>query len=672
MKNSVFFNWPVFLPRLAVFIIIAVIISLPIQALTYYSELRQKKDQLADYGLEAMDSWQRGVRAGRAELFPIAENEFQKAYANFEEIDKGIREVNKFLLAAGQVASQDLRAGQNLAQAGQIISGLAQSMAETMAWWEKEGRPMSERIEELYQALRNNSENFEKALDLLSAVDPKSLPAGYRQSFTQLALVLPLLEKQIEEAVDLTETTRQIMGFDGYRRYLIIFQNNSELRATGGFIGSFALLDIYQGKVQNFEAPGGGSYDLQGYSEARLIAPPPLHIVNARWEFQDANWWPDFPTSAEKIIWFYEKAGGPTVDGVISLTPTVIERLLPVMGPLELPEENLVINEDNFYEIVQRESEQKPWETLQPKKIIGALSAAMIERIMNLEPEKYLEIMNVLDQLLSEKQILFYFTERAWDLQKKIQDYGWAGEIKSAVKDYLMVVNTNIRGAKTDRVIEEQRNLEVNISEDGIITNVLTITRRHNGLSGEEFFGTRNHNYLRVYVPAGSQLISTYGFKQPPDELKEAIADDLKFDDDWLRLEGEMKRDPESQTYIYEQFGKTVFANWLYQDPGETASVRLEYILPFRISINAGQEDLKSWLAENLLNLEQKSVYYYSLLEQKQPGAPAADVDITINWPAAWSEAWSCDQEALAVGNEMKYEEKFDSDRVYCLIFERS
>jgi len=76
------------------------------------------------------------------------------------------------------------------------------------------------------------------------------------------------------------------------------------------------------------EVPSGGGYDTEAGLTEFIAAPEPLHLVDPLWHFWDANWWPDWEKSAKKLMWFYEKSDGPTVDGVISITPTVIEKII--------------------------------------------------------------------------------------------------------------------------------------------------------------------------------------------------------------------------------------------------------------------------------------------------------------------------------------------------------
>jgi len=129
---------------------------------------------------------------------------------------------------------------------------------------------------------------------------------------------------------------QDLLGYNGPRKYLFLFQNNHEIRATGGFIGSYGVLNVHNGNVKELFVDG--IFNPDGQLSVRVVPPKPIQKISTNWSTHDANWFPNFPTSAEKIAWFYEKTGGPTVDGIITLTPTVMEKLLEITGPIEMLE----------------------------------------------------------------------------------------------------------------------------------------------------------------------------------------------------------------------------------------------------------------------------------------------------------------------------------------------
>jgi hypothetical protein len=190
------------------------------------------------------------------------------------------------------------------------------------------------------------------------------------------------LAPNLEEASDLALQASVFLGKQMDKRYLLVFQNNAEKRASGGFMGSFAVVDMSKGEIKNILVPKGGTYDTEAGLSEKVVAPEPLWLLNPLWHLWDANWWPNWPTTAKKIEWFYEKSNGPTVDGVISLTPTVIERLLTVTGPIDMSKDyGVIISADNFWQVTQTFSEQKPQLTNEPKKIIGDLMTKLMEAI---------------------------------------------------------------------------------------------------------------------------------------------------------------------------------------------------------------------------------------------------------------------------------------------------
>lgn len=372
-----------------------------------------------------------------------------------------------------------------------------------------------------------------------------------------------------------------LLGQDQPKKYLILFQNNHEIRPTGGFIGSFAYLEVSQGKITKWEVPGGGSYDLQGYFKQRLAAPEPLTLINPRFEFQDLNWFPDFPTSAKKISDAYEQSGGQTLDGVFAVTATVAEKLLKISGPLLA--QGKTIDSQNFFTTTQQAVEFDYDKTLnRPKQLIGDLFALMMTRLSLSQPKEIAQVIGLALESLQNKDIQVYSPKQ--EMEEQIKQLGWGGEIKQAPGDYLMVVSTNIAGGKTDGAVEQKINKETLVEADGRVISRVTVTRTHQGVPGDAWTGKRNVVYLRAYVPLHSKLLDSYGFEAPPAYLFETN-DSLKLDPDIRQSELDATS-KQNGTQVTQESGKTVFGNWLQLDPGQTQEAVFVYELPFRLSLN--------------------------------------------------------------------------------------
>jgi len=139
---------------------------------------------------------------------------------------------------------------------------------------------------------------LEDASRALENVDTNAVPESDRDRVAMLAGLVDDGRLAVREFVGISEVLASMLGRDGLRRYLVIFQNPSELRPTGGFMGSYAELDVLHGEIQRLEVPGGGTYDIQGQLTTQFIPPEPLQLIADRWEFQDSNWSPDFPKAA--------------------------------------------------------------------------------------------------------------------------------------------------------------------------------------------------------------------------------------------------------------------------------------------------------------------------------------------------------------------------------------
>ncbi len=487
--------------------------------------------------------------------------------------------------------------------------------------------------------LQVGSQEFQTALELFRYVELESLPEDKRASFTRGERLLPALTQTLSLSVAHTDLLKELLGKNGPRVYLFLFQNNHELRPTGGFIGSYALLDINHGKIRRFFVDG--IFNPDGQLKENIIPPAPIQKISAGWSLHDSNWFPDFPTSAEKAMFFYEKTGGPTTDGVVALTPVVLERILEILGPIDLPEYGVTIDKENFLPLIQEEVEVKyDKDENAPKKILGDLTGVILERLISLPKEEtLLQLADALVGLLNERHILLYARdERA---QTLIQTSGWSGSVLSTPYDYLSVIHTNINGYKTDGVIDDTVEHTASIQPDGSIIDTVKITRRHQGgQTPYAWWNKVNANYMRVYVPQGSELLSAEGMtREFPEPPLDYAALDFKSDITVTEEASKVRVDESSGTRIGEEFGKTVFGNWVYVSPGESVTVTYRYRLPFRLAVE---------------NQDDNQPVPFSVLYQKQAGTKGTQLLSQIEYPSAWQPIWQTPENLIPYGRTLK------------------
>ncbi|HLN18726.1 MAG TPA: DUF4012 domain-containing protein [Patescibacteria group bacterium] len=606
-----------------------------ISAFSFFGRGLSIKDVSLANGNKAYASLMEAKNGLSSKDYKKAQFKFNEAYDQFNSISSDIGELGGILVKTSKYIpfASKLSSGAHLAAAGKNISQIGAKSSEIISTLDKIKNPLNENdgsisLLKIFQDTDGNLKEISvlsKGLeDNLDNIDINDIPENQREKFIELKKKMPQVNEMIAGFMDNSSVFTDILGGNGPRKYLFLFQNNQEMRATGGFIGSYGVLDIFNGRINKFFIDG--IFNPDGQLREKVIPPAPIQKVSAAWSLHDSNWFPDFPVSAEKASWFYEKTGGPTIDGVITMTPTVLQKLLEVTGPIEMPEYDVTIDKDNFIEKTQFEVEiDYDKEINQPKKILSDLAPKILDKIFNARDiNTAAKIMGILSDSLSEKQLLIY--SKNYSIQKILSERGWSGEILDTQKDYLSVINTNINGFKTDGVIDEKISHMAEINDDGSITDTVTISRHHNGGDSQyDWWNKVNADYMRIYVPKGSKLLSVNGqtreFNSPPlDYLALGFKSDLM-----LQMEeNETEVDENSGTRIYEDAGKTVFANWTYVSPKETMEITYKYILPFKFDT-----DKKAGLVDS-----------YSILFQKQSGSIGSSLSSIVTYPDFLDSVW--------------------------------
>lgn len=653
------YDWP---KKIVIYTLGLLLCVAPIKAFGYYYELKNSQIKILNYATEAYAD----IKIAGQNLFSENTNEaraqFESAGKNLLEAERELDKINEGLKTFINIIP---RQGPNLADveylldAGRETASVGEQITKVFDALKSSDKKLTERLTEAEGNISAIAVKVGNINSLLSKVRDEALPENKRSQFNQMRNYLSLLSADLTEFSELSKTINEILGADYLRRYLFVFQNNNEIRATGGFIGSFALVDIDRGEIKNMEIPGGGSYDLQGALIAKRAAPYALRLINPLWEMQDANWLPDFPSSAQKIKWFYENSGGPTVDGVIAVNASFIPAILKIIGPISLPNGEKSLNARNFIIELQK-STLSAKHSAKPKQILADLAPELLKKLFNADKKSIITIAEALKTGLDQKDIQLYFSNQA--IEEKIANYGWAGKMLESSRDYLAVVNSNIGGGKTDAFIEQNVDLISNIANDGTIVNTLTITRKHTGTLTDEFGKISNLSYVRVYVPAGSELLNIDGWSEVPANKFEGPAAEWK-EDEWLAgIQGKIWIDPKSGTQINNEFDKTVFGNWLQVDPGKERQLIIKYQPPYHFAA-ASKSRLAIFSNEN-------HPEFYSLLLQKQSGAENTKYNITVNLPSGYKATKIFPGEAINHFDQIKFESSLAKDVLLAFIAE--
>lgn len=359
----------------------------------------------------------------------------------------------------------------------------------------------------------NLQESQEKIASDLSYIETKLLfIEGELKNYPNLykKVDFALIKKVFTNFNKISFSFTDLLGVNKTKTYLILFQNNMELRPTGGFIGSFALASFNSGKLNEISVQDVYSADgqLKGHVEPPL--PIKKYLGEANWFLRDSNWNPDFSVSAKQAEWFLEKEIDIPVDGVIAIDLNVIKELLKVIGPIYLDDYQTQISSDNFYEKTQAEVERDffPGST-KKANFMTALTKEITNALLNNRKSKAELAKIIFDNLEARHIQIFLHNTQA---QEAINNLNWDGAFNYPIcssncfSDFVGIVEANLGVNKANYYIQRQYNLSVGLERDLIKKN-LFITYKNNANLAMGNSGIYK-SYTRLVIPLNSDVVS--------------------------------------------------------------------------------------------------------------------------------------------------------------------
>lgn len=330
-----------------------------------------------------------------------------------------------------------------------------------------------------------------------------------------LISMLTLAQKQID-AVRLTlPVLRKILITDNPVTYLLLFQNNMELRPTGGFIGSVGFLTFSEGKMNEFKIMD--VYTIDGQLKGHVEPPAAIrnYLAQPNWFLRDANFDPDFAKTSQQAEFFIDKTLGTKIDGVIGVNLNLMNDLLDAVGPVTLVDfNNEVISKDNLFIKSQLYIQNGFFEGSTLKKDFLTSLAFSLEKRFQEEDVPWFKVFQVIKDSLDNKNILIYL--KASDLQKEIEDLGWAGRIfavncitqaDNCLPDYLHINEANLGVNKANYFVTKNTRIDKKINLNGQVITDVTLNFENQSLPQVLQGGTYT-DYLRIFVPQGSTLLN--------------------------------------------------------------------------------------------------------------------------------------------------------------------
>jgi hypothetical protein len=311
----------------------------------------------------------------------------------------------------------------------------------------------------------------------------------------------------------------------GEVNYLVIFQNTLELRPTGGFIGNFAEVTLDNGRIKNYNIYNTNLFD---YGKPGVEAPEPYKNMLGvqQMQLRDANWAPNFPTTAQQIIDLYRLEGGTKdINGVIAINASVLPEILKIIGPVSIAAIGEELNADNILLTLQYELNfgflEKGISRDARKEPIKDLAFEIDNRISEASFFTLYILGETLLQQANQKQIMLWSKDS--NIQSDIVKLGWDGAINiNSQKDYLKIVDANLGALKTDYYMRRSVNKNVRECDDKLCSTI-TITYNNTAANASPL-NTDYKSYTRVLLPKDAFVNTVTGVEKRPNEVDYSVA----------------------------------------------------------------------------------------------------------------------------------------------------
>lgn len=452
---------------------------------------------------------------------------------------------------------------------------------------------MAQTLDKISPELDKVAVDMEQAQQELDKIDPQRYPeqiAGksVRSKIVSVKSTVSESAQLLTQAKPLIKLLPDLLGNPNPKTYMILFQNDAELRPTGGFMTAYAFMKITKGKMELLSSYD--IYDLDARFNKKVPAPEAIkkYLNETYLNLRNSNMSPDYKVSMDTFYKYYRDIPGfPRPDGIIAIDTQLPVAILKVIGPIGVGGwGNFGAQNDPRCDCPQvvyslEEIADRPVAGIKVgrKAVLGPLMHSMMANAMGSPKHLWPKLLNVALDAIKQKHLLFYFIEDK--TQAVAEDFNAAGRIKEYAYDYLHINDANLGGAKTDMFLVRQVEQEIE-KVNGVITKTVAITYNNprkgdncNLEAGKLCLNGVYRDYVRLLVPKGSKLISVVG-----SEVKEQVSDDL---------------------------GKTVFEAFFTMRPQSQSKIVFKYELP---------------------NLDLST---YRMLIQKQPGLPTIKHTITYN-----------------------------------------
>lgn len=461
-------------------------------------------------------------------------------------------------------------------------------------------------LDKLVKQVDPISKDIELANERIAKVNPKRYPGklgrtNVRSQIENVKEQFAGMSSFFVDAKPLIKKLPELLGSKEEKTYLLLYQNDKERRATGGFLTFYAVMKINGGKITI--ASSNDIYSLDATINERPKTPTEIltyHKDVNVFYIRDSNLSPDFPESVKLFESLYQNSGAKVkYDGIIAMDSKILVDMLTIFGDTDVNGITFSAKNDKrcdcpeaiytLFDIVDRPVNYIKTDR---KGILGDLMYSLFYKAIGYSPSKYWgTLMQTMYKNMEEKHILLYFIDK--EVQKSVEQVNFAGRINEYKGDYLHINNVNFAGAKANMFVSEEIE-SITKGKDRKVTVDFKNPYPHSDCNLERgglCLNATLRNWIRIYVPEGSTLVEFKGSQK--------------------------------KVQTYDDLGKTVFEGYLEVPTQGKATVIVKYKLPKDVSTD-------------------------SMLIQKQPGVTNQEWIVRVNNKKVFDGILKTDQKIMS------------------------
>jgi len=522
--------------------------------LTAQAQLNQLPDQLTSLKSEY-------AKLGYLRFIPIANSYYKDGGQVFIAAESGISAAQTAVEAVVPYADILGFAGE-----GTFTGGSAENRIKLIL----------ETVDKVMPQMDSIAADLTTAGEAMAQIDPNRYPEDFqgrpvRNYIIQGQKLVEGAATAITDYRPVIEQLSSIAGGAGERKkYLILFQNDNELRPTGGFLTAYATIFVENGVVTPEKSDD--IYELDKKYPNKEPIPPELgrYLTTEKyWNIRDKNTDPDFSRSMEQFLKAFSsiKSEPKDIDGIIAIDTEFVTGLLDVLGPVKVDGYGTFSTEIDkrcdcpqiIYALSEIITRPTPYLREDRKGILGPLMRSMLTKAYDAPREQWPPLFTAFGNLMGERHLQFYFLDE--DAQKAAETLNAAGRMEPPTdgSDFLAIINANLGGAKSNLFVTSEIKQEVLLPVNGRVSKTVEITYKNprradncNLEAGLLCLNSTLRDWTRIYLPLGSELTEATGFT--------------------------------TEAKTYEENGFTVVDGFFILEPLGTSKIRLTYTIPYEDS----------------------------------------------------------------------------------------